>query len=91
MVKLIPCDAMLRRRAKQCRAKILLMSQSVNMLRQSRKMYLSCLILFLWSSLFAEMLKRVAILMMTNVIVQIADQIQKLPSGAGFFRGGSNM
>ena len=41
MVKLIPCDATLRRRAKQRRAKTLSTSQSVNMLRQSRKTYLS--------------------------------------------------
>ena len=88
MVKLIPCDVTLRRRSKQRRAKILSTSQSVNMLRQSRKTYLSCLILFLWSSLFAETLKRVAILLMTNAIAQIANRIQKPPSGAGFFRGG---
>ena len=30
------------------------------------------------------MLKRVVILMMTNVITQIANRIQKPPSGAGF-------
>ena len=36
----------------------------------------------------AETLKRVAILIMTNVIGQTADRIQKPPSGAGFFRGG---
>ena len=47
MVKLIPCDATLRRRAKQRRAKISSTPQSENMLRQSRKTYLSCLILFL--------------------------------------------
>ena len=88
MVKLIPCDVTLRRRAKQRRAKSLSTSQSVNMLRQSRKTYLSCLILFLRSSLYAETLKKVAILIMTNVIAQIADRIQKPPSGAGFFRGG---
>ena len=81
-------DATLRRRVKQSRAKILSTSQSVNMLRQSRKTYLSCFILFILSSLFAETLKRVAILMMTNVIAQIANRIQKPPSGAGFFRGG---
>ena len=84
MVKLIPCDATMRHRAKQRCAKTLLTSQSVNMLRQSRKTYLSCLILFLLFSLFAETLKRVAILIMTNVIAQIADRIQKPPSGAGF-------
>ena len=88
MVKLIPCDAKLRSRAKQRRAKSLLTSQSVNMLWQSRKTNLSCLILFLLSSLFAETLKRVAILIMTNVTAQIADRIQKPTSGTGFFRGG---
>ena len=88
MVKLIPCDATLRRRAEQRRAKILSTSQSVSMLRQSRKTYLSCLILFLRSSLFAETLKRVAILVMKNVFVRIANRIQKPPTGAGFFRGG---
>ena len=88
MVKLIPCYATLRRRAKQRRAKTLSTSQSVNMLRQSRKTYLSRLFLFLRSSLFSETLKRVAILIMTNVIADIADPIQKPPSGAGFFRGG---
>ena len=51
-------------------------------------MYLSCLIFFFLSSLFAETTKRVVILMMTNVIVKIANRIQKLPSGAVFFRGG---
>ena len=42
------------------------------------------------SSLFAETLKRVAILMITNISSQIAklNRIQKPPSGAGFFRGG---
>ena len=35
-----------------------------------------------------ETLKRVAILMITNVAAQIANRIQKPPSGAGFFRGG---
>ena len=35
-----------------------------------------------------ENLKSVAILIMTNVFAQIADRIQKPPSGAGFFRGG---
>ena len=40
------------------------------------------------TSLYAETLKRVAILMMTNVVAQIANRIQKPPSGAGFFRGG---
>ena len=88
MVKLIPCDATLRRRAKQRRAKTLSTSQSVNMLRQSRKTYLSCLILFLLSSLFTETLKRVAILIMTHFIAQIADRTQKPSSGVGFFEVG---
>ena len=46
------------------------------------------LIMFNFISLiysFPETLKRVLILMMTNVIAQIAYQIQKPPSGAGFF------
>ena len=34
------------------------------------------------------MLKRVAFLMMTNVIAQIADRIQKPPSGARFLEVG---
>ena len=34
---------------------------------------------FFLTSLFAETLKRVAILIMTNAIAQIADQIQKPP------------
>ena len=88
MVKMIPCDATLQRHAKQRRAKILSTSQSVNMIRQSRKTYLLCLILFLLSSLFAEMLKRVAILIMTNFIAQITEWIQKPPSGAGFIEVG---
>ena len=41
-------------------------------------MYLSCFFWGFLSSLFAETTKRVVILMMTNVIVKIANQIQKL-------------
>ena len=36
-------------------------------------------------SLNAKTLERVVIFMMTNVIVQIANRIQKPPSGAGFY------
>ena len=48
-------------------------------------MYLSCFILFSLISLSAETFERILILMMTNVIVQIANRIQKPPSDAGFF------
>ena len=37
---------------------------------------------------FRRNVKKVEILMMTNVVAQIAYRIQKPPSGAGFFRGG---
>ena len=46
------------------------------------------IIMFFYLVFSPKRYKRVAIIMMTNVIIQIASRIQKPSSGAGFFRGG---